>query len=184
MNSPEHDGKLFGHDDDIFLGNHTHNHYYHQWRTINSPTWTGQPLLPTHLTDEERHTAEQEFKALPEHFYTNRKDLPVITPDACAHFLDVMTTLKPRPHITLWSWCSGSSRLTYTMSSMPFSELVLFPVDLRYGWDIRLPEHQLLLQRVDALLRPHTTTMEPRCKYWSKAGSRRAPEVTEERRQS
>ena len=70
--------------------------------------------------------------------------------------------------IALWSWCAGSSRLTLNMMSLPFKRFVLFPVDLRYGWDIRLPSHQVLLQEVDALFCPKVTSFEPRCKYWSR----------------
>ena len=71
-------------------------------------------------------------------------------------------------HMALWSWCSGSSRLTLNMMSLPFRKLVLFPVDLRYGWDIRLHSHQVLLQEVDSLFSPKVTSFEPRCKYWAR----------------
>ena len=68
------------------------------------------------------------------------------------------------------------------MLSAPFDQLVLFLVDLRYGWDLRLPEHQHLLRHVDDVFKPYLTTMEPRCKYWSRAGTRRDIDVTAAKR--
>ena len=118
-------------------------------------------------------------------FYTTFKNLPVITPACLPLFLDVIrnTFGNKLPRITLWTWFSGSSRLALIMLSAPFNQLVLFPVDFRYGWDLRLPEHQQLLITVDKLFQPLVTTYEPRCKYWSRAGNTRDPEVTAERRQ-
>ena len=68
--------------------------------------------------------------------------------------------------------------MALTMMSPPFSRCVLFPVDLRYGWDLRSQEHQKLLLEVDRIFKPQVTTMEFRCKYWSRAGNRRNPEDT------
>ena len=73
---------------------------------------------------------------------------------------------------------TGSSRLLTTMASLPFLYYVLFPIDLRYGWDVRLKRHQELLAWIDSQLRPLCTTFEPRCKYWSRAGNSRDPAVT------
>ena len=60
----------------------------------------------------------------------------------------------------------------------PFARCVLFPIDLRYGWDIAHVEHQKLLLEIEAAFNPVITTFEFICKYWSKAGSSRAPEKT------
>eukprot|EP00959_Pyramimonas_sp_CCMP1952_P193870 4054039-Pyramimonas_sp.AAC.1 len=68
------------------------------------------------------------------------------------------------------------------MLSAPFNQLVLFPVDLRYGWGLRLPEHQQLLRTADRRFSPLVTTYEPRCKCWTRMGSSRNPEVTTEKR--
>ena len=69
------------------------------------------------------------------------------------------------------------------MASMPFMYCVLFPVDLRYGWDLRHQKHRDLLSWVDSQLRPLCTTFEPRCKYWSRAGNSRDPETTKRLRE-
>ena len=113
-----------------------------------------------------------------EKFYTVTK-LPVITPDNCLQFAQ---TVKGHD-IILWSWFSGTSALSFTMLGMPFQQPVCFPVDLRYGWDLKKPEHQRLLAQVDNILRPFVTTMEPRCKYWSRAGRAREPIVTAQQRE-
>jgi len=133
------------------------------------------------LTQEERRTAQTEHRALPEYFYTNN-NLPIITPENCEEFLEKMISTKTFMCPTLWSWCSGSSRLSSTMAALPFNDAVLFPVDLRYGWDLRRRDHQTLLTKVDQQLRPRMTTIEPRCKYWSHAGTRRDPTLKDELR--
>ena len=65
------------------------------------------------------------------------------------------------------------------MAGVPFSRAVLFPVDLRYGWDIGHKPHQQLLTTIDNHFKPLYTTFEPRCKYWSRAGNRRDPDKTQ-----
>ena len=43
-----------------------------------------------------------------------------------------------------------------------------FPVDLRYGWNLRNPYHQQLLQRANNRYKPFTTTIELRNHPWRK----------------
>ena len=141
-------------------------------------------MFPDSLSDDELIEANSEFKAIPEMFYTTLKHLPVITPSCFPQFCEALRKSfgDKLPRIALWTWCSGSSRLALIMLSAPFDQLVLFPVDLRYGWDLRLPEHQQLLTSADRRYRPLVTSYEPRCKYWSRMGSGRDPEATAERR--
>eukprot|EP00974_Lingulodinium_polyedra_P012511 1208570-Lingulodinium_polyedra.AAC.1 len=80
---------------------------------------------------------------------------------------------KQRPNFELWSWFAGTGHLGLTMLNLPFVGAVLFPVDLRYGWDVGHVEHQKLLRQVDETFRPTCATLEPRCKYWSRAGHSR-----------
>ena len=68
------------------------------------------------------------------------------------------------------------------MLQAPFHRKVLFPVDLRYGWDVSYPAHQALLTWIDRTLRPYTTSMEPRCKHWSLSGNSRDPQQTKKKR--
>ena len=181
--SPEHDDKLFGHELFSFQ-NPNVKQYLQAWSTVPAPCWNGTPMFPETLSHDELIEANSEFKAIPEMFYITLKHLPVITPSCFPQFCEALRKSfgDKIPRIALWTWCSGSSRLALLMLSAPFDQLVLFPVDLRYGWDLRLPEHQRLLTTADTRFRPLVTTYEPRCKYWSRMGSSRDPEVTAERR--
>ena len=101
---------------------------------------------------------------MPEQFYTTLDWLPVITPELYVHFEAATSTEIPT--IALWSLCSGSSRLSLQMTQLPFLQAVLFPVDLRYGWNLKNQHHQQLLQRANKLYKPFTTTVELRNHPW------------------
>ena len=103
---------------------------------------------------------------MPEQFYTTFHWLPVITPELYTHFESKIGPI--RSDIVLWTLCSGSSRLSATMAQLPFLQAVLFPVDLRYGWDLRDSYHQQLLQRANDKYKPFLTTIEPRNQHWCK----------------
>ena len=85
--------------------------------------------------------------------------------------------------IVFWSWFSGSSRLLLTFMLSPFQQTVLFPIDLRYGWDISIVAIQKLILWIDEALRPICTSIEPRCRFWSKSGNTRKPETTQTERE-
>ena len=169
-------------DDDLtFYTDRRTRMFLSQWSKMAAPTWTGEPMFPTTLTKEELATATTEYLSLPEFFYTTFSWLPVVTPDTLQLFLDLLQCGQSghtEYHVMLWCFCSGSSRLLTTMFSLPFLKLGLFPVDLRYGWDLRDPIHQRKLLQVDRMFRPQYTTFEPRCKYWSRAGTKRKAEDT------
>ena len=175
------DDKLLAPDTQAFFSGITAR-YYDMWTKIRAPHWTGNPLFPDHLTQQDRAVAQSEYNAIPEFFYTNLHWLPVITPDYAEEFINVMSSIRNGLDVMLWSWCCGSSRLLYTMTGLPFSAMVLFPIDLRYGWDIGYAKHQRLLDKIDTAMKPFMTTLEPRCKYWSRAGTRRDPVLTQELR--
>ena len=145
--------------------------------SFQSPSWSGQPQFPDTLTKEELFVARQEYAAIPEFFYTCSK-LPMITPLNIQLFIAHMRPVLKGLQVALWSWCAGSGRLLLTMMMLPFGRIVLFPVDLRFGWDLRCKGHQILLLNVDKLFQPCVTTFEPRCKYWSRAGHKRDPRKT------
>ena len=181
--SPEHDAaKLF--ESSINSAVHTNGplaRLLQLWRTIPGECWNSEGHFPSHLTKEERRVAREELRAIPEFFYSKTK-LPVITPSNVRRFIAAMAELAGQ--FILWTWCSGSSRVALVMLSPPFGRCVLFPVDLRFGWDLRLQEHQSLLLEVDNALKPKVTTMEFRCKYWSRAGNSRDPDKTKCLRQA
>ena len=66
---------------------------------------------------------------------------------------------------------------------MPFSLLILPPIDLRYGWHLGHKPHQQLLREFIFRTKPSFVSGEPRCKYWSRSGVRRDKAVTGQRRQ-
>ena len=114
--------------------------------------------------------ATTEHEVLPEAFYTMTQ-LPVITYDNHLEFLEGLRHFcQTHPDLTfsLWSWFAGSGLLSAVMTELPFRKAVLFPVDLRYGWNIDDSEHQKALLRIDETLRPATTVVDPRCQYWTR----------------
>ena len=165
--SPEQDGKLFaltnlyGHDE-------TANKFYQRWQQLShlpeARHWTPQGFLPYDLSSDELALAQHEIESLPEQFYTTLDWLPVITPELYSHFEAATSTETPT--IALWSLCSGSSRLSLQMTQLPFLQAVLFPVDLRYGWNLQNTRHQQLLQGDNKLYKPYTTIVELRNNPW------------------
>ena len=164
--------------------------FYEAWQKFDSPGYSGLNMLfPTHLTQDELRTAKKEHVRLREQFYTMLPEpynnLPVITPENVEDFIaHIESELDEVPPCFMWSWFSGGSNLSRHAKDVCKKQIVLFPIDLRYGWDLRMPKHQKLLQRVDAYFKPFVTTMEPRCKYWSQAGQSRRQEVTDQERAS
>ena len=155
---------MYGYDNSV-------NKYYQLWQQLSSlpqaRKWSDptpetiddmhSTFLPSTLALADKHTALHEIYTMPEQFYTTFHWLPVITPELYTHF---ESTIGPiRSGIALWSFCSGSSLLLATMAQLPFLQAVLFPVDLRYGWDLRNNYHEHLLQRANDKYRPLLTTI-------------------------
>ena len=63
-----------------------------------------------------------------------------------------------------WS-CSGR------LSTQALKRLgsVGFPVDYRYGWDLKSPRHRRLLDEVHSMFSPKVTFSAPDCKLYSRA---------------
>ena len=152
--SPEPDDKLYltDHDYDNHRLDTTFtvtpiNRLFHLWNQVTGPRHTDKlDLLPTHLSKESRTTALREIKAIPEFFYTNTS-LPIITPDNVQQFFKLVS--NQGFSMTLFSRCSGSGRLLLTMTGLPFSKCVLFPIDLRHGWDMNHKPHQQLIHLIN-----------------------------------
>ena len=181
--SPEPDDKLYltDHDYDNHRLDTTFtvtpiNRLFHLWNQVTGPRHTDKlDLLPTHLSKESRTTALREIKAIPEFFYTNTS-LPIITPDNVQQFFKLVS--NQGFSMTLFSICSGSGRLLLTMTGLPFSKCVLFPIDLRHGWDMNHKPHQQLIHLINRRYKPKHISIEPRCKHWSRAGNVRDPALT------
>ena len=142
--------------------------YYEAWRKFDAPMWE-KPLFPKELSDKELKVAQKEYLSLPESFYSDKR-LPVITPLNYDAWLEHMVwSLTPEEFedlkIELWSWFSGTGRMAKTMMTKTKAWAVLFPVDLRYGWNLMNVKHRKLLREIDDFFQPNVTTMEPRCKY-------------------
>ena len=60
---------------------------------------------------------------------------------------------------------SGSGRISLTAHQQQLP--VLFPVDLRYGWDLRLQDHRNKLSLVQQKLKPLTKFSSPDCRLWA-----------------
>ena len=60
---------------------------------------------------------------------------------------------------------SGSGRVSYVAYATGLS--VLFPVDLRYGWDLTLPEHRKMLEQVQNHFKPIVKFSAPDCRHWT-----------------
>ena len=72
--------------------------------------------------------------------------------------------------------CSGSGRLS--TQARKEGLCVGFPVDFRYGWDLRNPRHRSLLDEVGAFFKPLVEFSAPDCRLWSAA--RRKVDVSRE----
>ena len=158
--------------------------FLNTWRQIPGKLWDDDnpfEFIPGMEDQYQYKLAFEEAQAITETFYTHYR-LPVITPSNVDVFVEKFA--QSGLVATLWCWFSGSSQLLTTAMSAPFYMSALFPVDLRYGWDISDNATQLKLQQVDAFLKPKITTFEPRCRHWSQSGSRRNSTLTEQVRQS
>ena len=70
------------------------------------------------------------------------------------------------------------------MIALPFGQITLFPVDMRFGWNIAPPSHQRMLLKVDHECKPLVSSFEPRCKSWSRASFTRDPAKTDAARKA
>ena len=77
--------------------------------------------------------------------------------------------------IAYWSWFSGTGNLAWHFYKRGLP--ILFPVDLRCGWDITRDCEQGMLDDLSQLLEPTLISMEPCCQYWSVAGRTRNDEI-------
>ena len=158
------------------LGEETQHHYIHDSKDTmfnedDLEDYSGD-YFPDHLSSKERHYLHKRYAAIPEMFYT-RTRRKVIRPSNVKQWLEKQRSKRT---FHFWELCSGSGRLTLVALLSGLS--VLFPVDLRYGWDIGHPPHQRLLQEVHSSLQPDVITMAPNCRPWSISANRRDPQQT------
>ena len=150
--------------------------FYRAWSKLPGQRWTGEELLPPHLSKDKASQLHRDYKAMPEEFYT-RTELPVITPENIDDYVDL---LKRSPRANFQERCSGSSRLS--LFALLIGMMCLFPVDYRYGWDMSKLEHQNKLNELREI-GIDVTYWAPTCRPWSKSSIRQNPQTRELARQ-
>ena len=128
-------------------------------------TWAGiqykDDIFPKHFIAEQIKDYKKKYLNIKEEFYSVTKNL-VVTPD---NFKDWFQAHK---HIK--TWClqeqfSGSGRLSAQAFKAGLS--VLFPVDLRYGWDMKHPPHRKLIDSVQSHFNIICKFSAPDCRLWT-----------------
>ena len=126
-------------------------------------------IFPTNFTDAEGKYFASKYKDIPEEFYTFT-GLPVVTPHNINGWISIMTHF---PTTDLQEFCSGSGRLS--LGSLYEGLTIAFPVDFRYQWDLRLPQHRKLLDQLDS----RVSFYAPRCGPWSSLSNRHPAQTVE-----
>ena len=127
------------------------------------PRWGGskytKDAFPSNLTDEQLGLLKKKYACVPEEFYS-KSGLEVVTPENFEKFLECH-----RGRIfDFQEICSGSGRLSLCCHRQGLS--TLFPVDLRYGWDICNGDHQEKLTRCNDEFHIAVKSASPDCRNW------------------
>ena len=101
-------------------------------------------------------------------------------PSNVKEFLSVHESLKIQRQVQ--EQMSGSGRFSAEACHQGIS--ILFPVDLRYGWDVNNPEHRKLQDMVRDKLKPLFTWSSPDCSQWSAINNLNDQKKVESARQS
>ena len=114
--------------------------------------------------------------------FHSQTGFPVITPKNVEKFVKHVQ----ENNFTVFTFqeiCSDSSRLTFY--SFLDGQCPLFPVDYRYGWNLRNNEHRKLLTWVYSELTV-LYNFSPTCRPWSRSSNRTPPQdlVTERERET
>ena len=126
--------------------------------------------LPATMDKREQKYFGKRYKHLPEEFY-KRTGLQVVTPSNFKLFMQThrrWAALHGRkPEWDFGELYSCSGRLSYYAISACL--LCGFPVDFRYGWDLRLKEHRVMLDEAYAFFKPKVIFGAPDCRLWCAA---------------
>ncbi|CAK9078864.1 1-alkyl-2-acetylglycerophosphocholine esterase [Durusdinium trenchii] len=114
---------------------------------------------------------KKRYKAIPEEFYT-KSGLTPVTPKNFDSWFKRVRGRGLRWHF--WELFSGSGRLSLTLL---LAGLMLgFPVDYRYGWDMRVASHRGMIHAAYEEFQPGVLHMSPDCAPWSVAASTKDPD--------
>ena len=140
---------------------------------IDAPTFRDQDPEGFFLAtwdDADRPSIMRSYKNMPEVFYSY-SGLPVITLEIAPIFAHAIKAANLT--LDFQEFMSGSSTLTWGCYAAGLT--VGFPVDFRYGWNLRDRSHRALLDNLTSWINWYS----PRCSPWSSLSSWQ-PEVTRE----
>ena len=134
------------------------------WKSLSHSSYSGD-RWPKHWNKNRTTDANKQYESMSEEFYS-WSQLPVIGPLQIEEWLRVVSNLGSsgslhKPTIHLHEIFSGSGRLS--LSGLMLTLRVGFPIDFRYGWDLSLPEHRKLIDKVDTFFDTHFCFYSPRC---------------------
>ena len=107
--------------------------------------WNGKlcegDVFPSHFTEEQKKECHKRYENIPEEFYT-ATGLPVATPQSVDDWLACVCPALDGI-VDFQEIFSGSGRMS--RGDLAADPTLGFPVDFRYGWDLRNPYHCSLL---------------------------------------
>ena len=126
-------------------------------------------ILPN---DMDQAKLRKRYRAIPEEYYT-KSGLRPITPNNFQKWFSRAKGRGLKWHF--WEVCSGSGRLSLTLL---LAGLVIgFPVDARYGWNLRNSNHQHMLDMARQEFQPGVIHHSPDCGPWSVSANTKDPET-------
>ena len=130
----------------LYTSQTSNTQHIEKWKTISGQTYTQDRFPKTFSEDDIRlHTGH--YADVPEGFFTRTK-LPVVTPENVEEWFDKASKTTQELHMQVFM--SGSRRLTCLCLTAGLD--VGFPIDDRYGWDLRNTQHQGILDRITSKL--------------------------------
>ena len=118
--------------------------WYARWRSFtHGAAREGSNIYPTSLSRDRRRALDRFYAAVHEQFYEHSA-LPIVSPTSALAFMRYMGVLHATVHV--WERFSGSGRLSACALAKGF--IILFPVDVRYGWDLQTVEHRTIIDEV------------------------------------
>ena len=116
--------------------------------------------FPEHMRQPQVQRLDKYYAGMKEEYYTKSGKAPV-TPRNFAKWRNTSCASGPAQ---LWELFAGSARLSYL--ALLAGLAVAFPVDLRYGWDLSVKEHQDMILQAQELMDPKVIVMSPSCAPW------------------
>ncbi|CAK0791575.1 unnamed protein product, partial [Prorocentrum cordatum] len=145
--------------------------FWKVWGMFKGSGFTGD-MIPDGLNPAQQERMQKNYQGIPEKFYTKTK-LTVITPRNADSFLKHLQNYKITS-VDMQEHFSGSSTLSFWAWRCEFS--VLFPTDMRCGWNLGLKERQDIISRFQKAIRIQVKFYTPECTPWSQASQTADPE--------